>query len=276
MIDKELFRIGDVAKMFHLSVGTLRHYEQSGLLMPEYTDPETGYRYYSIRQFEMLTAIRYLRALDMPLDEISEFLKNRDTDVIVEKLKTQKEIIAAKREELSVIDRKIDNRIRQIEDARNSEIDKISIVKLPEYRDVIVRDTLSWNSYLSLEPSIRQIERNQRVPISFLGKVGVGVSKENLISEKFESYDLVFLTLDREDEYDGETVTTPAGTYVRVRFNGSHGKSPQYYKKIIDFIHKEELTICGFSREVTLIDNGFTNDEKQFVTEISVPILEKM
>lgn len=276
MIDKELFRIGDVAKMFHLSVGTLRHYEQSGLLMPEYTDPETGYRYYSIRQFEMLTAIRYLRALDMPLDEISEFLKNRDTDVIVEKLKTQKEIIAAKREELSVIDRKIDNRIRQIEDARNSEIDKISIVKLPEYRDVIVRDTLSWNSYLFLEPSIRQIERNQRVPISFLGKVGVGVSRENLISEKFESYDLVFLTLDREDEYDGETVTTPAGTYVRVRFNGSHGKSPQYYKKVIDFIHKEELTICGFSREVTLIDNGFTNDEKQFVTEISVPILEKI
>lgn len=276
MIDKELFRIGDVAKMFHLSVGTLRHYEQSGLLMPEYTDPETGYRYYSIRQFEMLTAIRYLRALDMPLDEISEFLKNRDTDVIVEKLKTQKEIIAAKREELSVIDRKIDNRIRQIEDARNSEIDKISIVKLPEYRDVIVRDTLSWNSYLFLEPSIRQIERNQRVPISFLGKVGVGVSRENLISGKFESYDLVFLTLDREDEYDGETVTTPAGTYVRVRFNGSHGKSPQYYKKVIDFIHKEELTICGFSREVTLIDNGFTNDEKQFVTEISVPILEKI
>lgn len=276
MIDKELFRIGDVAKMFHLSVGTLRHYEQSGLLMPEYTDPETGYRYYSIRQFEMLTAIRYLRALDMPLDEISEFLKNRDTDVIVEKLKTQKEIIAAKREELSVIDRKIDNRIRQIEDARNSEIDKISIVKLPEYRDVIVRDTLSWNSYLFLEPSIRQIERNQRVPISFLGKVGVGVSKENLISGKFENYDLVFLILDREDEYDGETVTTPAGTYVRVRFNGSHGKSPEYYKKIIDFIRKEELTICGFSREVTLIDNGFTNDEKQFVTEISVPILEKI
>lgn len=276
MIDKKLFRIGDVAKMFHLSVGTLRHYEQSGLLMPEYTDPETGYRYYSIRQFEMLTAIRYLRALDMPLDEISEFLKNRDTDVIVEKLKTQKEIIAAKREELSVIDRKIDNRIRQIEDARNSEIDKISIVKLPEYRDVIVRDTLSWNSYLFLEPSIRQIELNQRVPISFLGKVGVGVSKENLISGKFESYDLVFLTLDREDEYDGETVTTPAGTYVRVRFNGSHGRSPEYYKKIIDFIRKEELTICGFSREVTLIDNGFTNDEKQFVTEISVPILEKI
>ena len=51
MENKKLFQIGDVAKMFHISVGSLRHYEQAGLLKPEYTDPETGYRYYSVRQF---------------------------------------------------------------------------------------------------------------------------------------------------------------------------------------------------------------------------------
>jgi len=55
-----LFQIGEVAKMFHISVGTLRHYEKSGLLQPEYTDNETGYRYYSTRQFECLNTIRYL------------------------------------------------------------------------------------------------------------------------------------------------------------------------------------------------------------------------
>lgn len=61
----ELFQIGDVAKMFHLSVGSLRHYERIGLVMPEYVDQETGYRYYSTRQFECLNTIRYLRVLDM-------------------------------------------------------------------------------------------------------------------------------------------------------------------------------------------------------------------
>lgn len=54
MSDQELFRIGEVAKMYHMSVGTLRHYEQMGLLQPEYTDPATGYRYCSVRQFEQL------------------------------------------------------------------------------------------------------------------------------------------------------------------------------------------------------------------------------
>lgn len=67
MADKQLFKIGEVARMYHLSLGILRHYEKEGLLAPEYTDPETGYRYYSTRQFEVLNTIRYLRMLDLPL-----------------------------------------------------------------------------------------------------------------------------------------------------------------------------------------------------------------
>ena len=71
----KLFQIGDVAKLFHLSVSSLRHYENVGLLTPEYIAPGTGYRYYSPRQFEALNTIRYLRALDMPLAEIADFLQ---------------------------------------------------------------------------------------------------------------------------------------------------------------------------------------------------------
>jgi len=84
MAERELFQIGEVAKMYHLSVGTLRHYEQVGLLKPEYTDPATGYRYYSVRQFEQLTNIRYLRALGLPLDEIAATLHDRDVIAVTE------------------------------------------------------------------------------------------------------------------------------------------------------------------------------------------------
>ena len=44
MDKKNLFQIGEVARMFHLSVGSLRHYEKAGLLHPEYIDPDSGYR----------------------------------------------------------------------------------------------------------------------------------------------------------------------------------------------------------------------------------------
>ena len=39
MEDKKLFLIGEVAKMFHISMGTLRHYEQAGLLTPHTREP---------------------------------------------------------------------------------------------------------------------------------------------------------------------------------------------------------------------------------------------
>ena len=42
---KGLFSIGEVSKLFHISVSSLRHYENVGLLHPEYTSPNTGYRY---------------------------------------------------------------------------------------------------------------------------------------------------------------------------------------------------------------------------------------
>ena len=35
---------------------------------------------------------------------------------------------------------------------------------------------------------------------------------------------------------------------------------------------KEKLEITGFSREITLIDYGITNDPEKFVTEICIPV----
>ena len=124
----ELFRIGEVARPVHLSVCTLRHYERLGLVTPERVDPDTGYRYYSARQFEALNTVRYLRALDMPLEEISDFVHNRDLDNIQAKLRQQRETVARKRAELERVQRKIDARLEQLEEARHCELDHIRLV----------------------------------------------------------------------------------------------------------------------------------------------------
>ena len=49
---KELFTIGEMAKLFGVNIRTLRYYDEIGILCPETTDPDSGYRYYSTRQFE--------------------------------------------------------------------------------------------------------------------------------------------------------------------------------------------------------------------------------
>ena len=118
MEEEKLFRIGDVAKMFHISTGTLRHYERIGIVVPEFIEEKSSYRYYGIRQFEVLNTIRYLRVLDMPLEQIADFLANRDIQVIEEKLQNQKEMIREKKRQLEVIERKIDHRIHPLSGKR--------------------------------------------------------------------------------------------------------------------------------------------------------------
>lgn len=268
----ELFRIGDVARMFHLSVGSLRHYEQAGLLKPEYIDPDTGYRYYSTRQFEVLNTIRYLRVLDMPLGQIADFLQNKDIDVIEEKLLRQKETVVQKQKELRSIEQKIDYRLQQLRDAKASEFDVIRVEQLPACRIAWIRDSLRPQSYFDLEESIRRLENGQKVPVVFLGKVGVGISKEELIARHFDQYDRVFIALDDVDDFEGEVEYLPQGECVSVRFCGSHREAPAYYGWLETYIREHGLKIAGSSREITMIDYGITNDTSKFVTEIRIPV----
>lgn len=106
----------------------------------------------------------------------------------------------------------------------------------------------------------------------FLGKVGVGISAEHLQSGAFSEYDGVFLVLDDEDQYTGEVMRLPETECVSIRFQGSHPEAPAQYEKLLTYIRENGLCITGFSREITLIDYGFTNDTEKFVTEIRIPI----
>lgn len=243
--DGRLFRIGKVADMFNVSMGTLRHYERCGLLAPEYIDPRTGYRYYGAKQFEVLNTIRYLRVLDMPLTQIAEFLHNRDVHVIEDKLVAQKALIERKQHELEMVSRKIDHRLERLRDAEQSEFDVIRVVRQPACRIVWIRDSPKVDSYLGLEYSIRKLEQHQKDSLVFLGKVGVGIDKESLEQGGYADYGLVFLLLDDEDEYEGDTVALPETDCVRIRFRGSHGDAPDRYRELMRYTAERVSTSPG-------------------------------
>ena len=92
------------------------------------------------------------------------------------------------------------------------------------------------------------------------------------MNKQYDRYDMVFLILDNEDFYKGTVDELPEETCVSIRFCGSHKEAPLYYRKLDDFISEHKLKITGFSKEITMIDYGITNDTSQFVTEIQVPI----
>ena len=72
--------IGDFARATHLSVKTLRHYHQLGLLTPAEVDPGSSYRRYSVDQIPTAQVIRRFRDLDMPLEQIGAVLDAPDVE----------------------------------------------------------------------------------------------------------------------------------------------------------------------------------------------------
>lgn len=74
----QLMPIGRFSRLTGVGVKALRHYDELGLLAPAAVDDETGYRFYSPDQVDRAEAIRLLRRLDMPLDEIRSTLAAGD------------------------------------------------------------------------------------------------------------------------------------------------------------------------------------------------------
>jgi DNA-binding transcriptional MerR regulator len=70
--------IGDFSRMTFLSVKTLRHYHDVGLLAPAEVDPHSGYRYYTADQVAAAQLIRRLRDLDLPVPQVREVLRAPD------------------------------------------------------------------------------------------------------------------------------------------------------------------------------------------------------
>jgi DNA-binding transcriptional MerR regulator/effector-binding domain-containing protein len=70
--------VGDFSRATHLSVKTLRHYHQVGLLQPATVNPDTGYRYYSAHQIATAQVIRRLRDLEMPVADVKAVLAAPD------------------------------------------------------------------------------------------------------------------------------------------------------------------------------------------------------
>jgi DNA-binding transcriptional MerR regulator len=73
-----LVTIGVFSRMTHLSIKTLRHYHDLGLLEPAAIDPFSGYRSYDTSQVPTAQVIRRLRDLTMPLDQIRAVLTAPD------------------------------------------------------------------------------------------------------------------------------------------------------------------------------------------------------
>jgi DNA-binding transcriptional MerR regulator len=125
-----VIKIGDFARLGQVSIVTLRHYDEIGLLKPVSVDKFTGYRYYSIDQLPRLNRILALKDLGFSLEQIEKALSG----ITLEELRGMFKLKQAEQERILAEEearlRRIANRLRQIElEAKVSETQANVVLK---------------------------------------------------------------------------------------------------------------------------------------------------
>ncbi len=270
----KLFLIGEISTLFRIDIRTLRYYDEIQLFTPALVDEQTGYRYYAIEQFERLNTILYLKALNIPLKEIKQFIDNRNMEDVLVLLKEQKTRTEEKLREYRRIEQKVDKLIRQIEDVSKTE-DLFSIreVWLPEQKLILLKQRIHPGD--NLEMSIRLLENsgNQTSSI-FLGQVGLTVSAANLEQCQFDEYNSIFVFVEPDQPPPpAAAVKILAGQqYLLVRFIGTHTEAAPHYERLLAYAREKEYRITDDALEITYVDYGLSQDTSQFVTEIRLPV----
>jgi DNA-binding transcriptional MerR regulator len=136
----QLLRIGDFSRVAQVSVPTLRHYDEIGLLLPAHIDKFTDYRHYSLDQLPRLNRILAFKDLGFALDEIANLL---DDDVTPEQIRGMLRLRMADatrqmREEAQRLQR-IESRLRRIEQEGRAPAYDVTLKQLPQQRIVGVR-----------------------------------------------------------------------------------------------------------------------------------------
>lgn len=105
------YRVGEFANLMQVSVRTLHHYDQVGLLQPS-DFSEGGHRLYTEKDTLRLQQILTLRYLGFPLKQIAELLDRPDFDLLAS-MQIQRTVVRDRISELEQIESALGELVKQ-------------------------------------------------------------------------------------------------------------------------------------------------------------------
>lgn len=109
MTTGETWTVGEVARELGVTVRTLHHYDEIGLVVPSERS-SAGYRLYTQSDLERLQHVVVYRRLEMPLEEIREVLDRGDA---TEHLRRQRAAVMSRLDELGELVTAIDHALEK-------------------------------------------------------------------------------------------------------------------------------------------------------------------
>jgi DNA-binding transcriptional MerR regulator len=262
--------VGQFATLTHLSVKTLRHYHDVGLLEPARVDPETGYRYYDLDQLPAAQLIRRLRNLKMPIAEVRSVLLAGDPDARNEVISAHLLRLEAKLDET----RAAVTSLRVMLDVTRTRA-PITRRQVPELAAISIADTISpsevapwWEQALR---ELRAYARSER--LSPAGPAG-GVFDEALYRQE-RAGAMVYLPVSAGVSGHGRIrrVQIPATELAVTTHHGPSADIDLAYADLGRYLAENDLQVADQIHEHYVCDQSDTPDQDRWLTEVAWPIL---
>ena len=265
-----LYKIGMFAAMNHITVKTLRFYEEQGLLMPALIHPETGYRYYTLSQMAVLHQITALKLAGFTLEEITHINSGADEKAVL--LKKKSELLAKISDltkQIAVVDGYMSKR-------KTGLSAPVLIKNIPETTVAFMQIRLeSYDRLFDRMPEMGALMEkagcecalpeycftNYLEPGYKDGDIPVEIC-ESVVEAKKETGELRFKTL-------------PEIRAACVFHKGSYRTFSESYEAVLRYIEENGYEIAGEIRESYIDGIWNKDDESQWLSEIQVPVKRK-
>lgn len=258
----------------HIPVDTLRYYDKIGLAPPQKRG-ENNYRYYELGQFDLLITIRMLRAMDVPIKKIAEFLSEDHLDHVQHWILKQQSDIKQQMTYLNQLSMKLSSLQNKLDRFQHPEV--IELVQT-EPGWALLTDSIMESEDpdlgKSIQKKVQKLEGTQEW-LAFCHTISI-VSKENINQGQYHTYlhNGIFSPFPVEPEKGVFQRIEPqycARKYVIIEkggYQGPDGLGVQY-ERMKDFIQKRGLKIAGDSLEINLY-----NQYNKHYIEINIPVAE--
>lgn len=266
-----MFKIGEFSKITQVSIRMLRYYDENGLLIPDKVDEATGYRLYSASQIEQLNRILFLKELGFGIKRMKELFAEWEPENIRLELENQK---------------------REIEYAIQNENQKL--VRLQASLEDLERQELHLNTQIVIKniPSFHVISIRRTLPDYFSEYMIWRELAEKLPDTAGMSCFTVYHDYDyKESDVDIEACIINDGKYVLKRNDiivrqteaieksacfmvyGPYENISIAYQEFGYWLDQHpDYKMSGKNRQICHVSPCNTEDPKEYVTELQVPI----
>lgn len=270
--NREIYTISEFAKMTGVSTDTLRYYDKINLFKPTNIDSKTGYRYYTLKEFEEIGEIQTLQTLGVSLKEIKHHLENKTFFSSYMLLSKQYADIDRKIAELIQLKSYLSEKLSTLEDVMNNNSDDEIVLKEIDER-IGYGTRINCKDYSEIKTESARIIEKYRKSLFVSNSYAIFIPKEDILKRKFNAhYYCVIFDIEKDEAESFEKLTFPEGLYATIRYNGTTFERSDSMIKLVDYIEQNHYKIIGDALQICVIDENITNIDAEKINEIQIPI----